>query len=67
MSSFGIVNVVTVPSVSVTVTLTVSFDPVVVVAQVTTSPPTGDVNVPESCCRPSVPKTLPVSCLASAV
>jgi hypothetical protein len=59
------VNVVTVPSVSVTVTTTLPVSDGVV--QVTTSPPTGDVNVPESCCRPSVPKTLSVSCLASAV
>ena len=65
MSSLGIVNVVTVPSDSVTVTTTLPVPDGVVHS--TTSPPIGDVNVPESCCRPSVPNTLSVICFARAV
>jgi len=59
------VNVVTVPSSSVTVTVTLPVPDGV--AQVTTSPPIGDVNVPESCCKPSDPNTLSVICFARAV
>ena len=55
------------PSDSVTTTVTVSGDWPDVVVQVITSPPIGDVNVPESCCRPSEPNTLSVICFAKAV
>ena len=65
MSSLGIVKTVVVPSVSVTVTTTLPVPPGV--DHSTVSPPTGFVNVPESCWRPSAPNTLSVICFARAV